>query len=76
MNAVLGSSAKSYNLIVCGSTGQVMLKKCFDELAKPDMQCPVTGKTFKDSDVIELRTGGTGFAAHNAVVAKKYRPSM
>jgi len=74
--AVSKKELKHQKIVLIKSTGQVMLKKCFDELAKPDMQCPVTGKTFKDSDVIDLRTGGTGFAAHNAVVAKKYRPSM
>lgn len=67
---------KHQDVVLIKSTGQVMLKKVYEECAKPDMQCPVTGKTFKASDVLELKTGGTGFSAHNDVIAKKYRPSM
>jgi nitric oxide synthase-interacting protein len=58
------------------SSGQVMLKSVFDELAKPSMTCPVTGKKFKDKDVITLVKGKSGFAASGNVEAKKYNPTL
>lgn len=58
------------------SSGQVMLKSVFDELAKPTMTCPVTGKKFKDKDVIKLIKGKSGFAASGNVEAKKYNPTL
>ncbi|KAL7496300.1 hypothetical protein ACHAWT_007412 [Skeletonema menzelii] len=58
------------------SSGQVMLKSVFDELAKPSMICPVTGKKFKDKDVISLVKGKSGFAASGNVEAKKYNPTL
>ncbi len=58
------------------SSGQVMLKSVFDELAKPTMTCPVTGKKFKDKDVITLVKGKSGFAASGNVEAKKYNPTL
>lgn len=57
-------------------TGQVMLKSVYEELAKPTMTCPVTGKKFKEKDVLELIKGRSGFAASGEVVAKKYNPTL
>ena len=48
----------------------------YDELAKPSMTCPVTGKKFKEKDVLELHKGSSGFAASGCVVAKKYNPTL
>lgn len=62
---------------VCIKTsGQVMLKSVYEELAKPDMVCPVTSKKFKEKDVIDLVSGKSGFAASGDVVAKKYNPTL
>lgn len=58
------------------SSGQVMLKTVFNELAKPTMTCPVTEKKFKDKDVITLIKGKSGFAASGNVEAKKYTPTL
>lgn len=62
--------------IVIAKTGQVMLKSVYDELAKPTMTCPVTGKKFKEKDVVELIKGKSGFAASGTVVATKYNPTL
>eukprot|EP01082_Thalassiosira_pseudonana_P003860 g2820.t1 g2820 contig12:860825-862199(-) len=62
--------------IAIKTTGQVMLKSVYDELAKPTMTCPVTGKKFKEKDVLELIKGKSGFAASGNVVAKKYNPTL
>mmetsp|Transcript_19435 Transcript_19435/g.38992 ORF Transcript_19435/g.38992 Transcript_19435/m.38992 type:complete len:294 (+) Transcript_19435:2-883(+) len=62
--------------IAIKSSGQVMLASVFNELAKPTMTCPVTGKKFKDKDVIKLIKGKSGFAASGNVEAKKYNPTL
>jgi len=62
--------------IVITKTGQVMLKSVYTELAKPDMTCPITGKKFKEKDVLELIKGKSGFAASGDVVARKYNPTL
>lgn len=74
--AVSKKELKHQQIVLIKSTGQVMTKKCYEECAKPEMKCPVTGKTITEADVLELKSGGTGFSAHNDVQAKKYRPSM
>ena len=62
--------------IVIKNTGQVMLKSVYKELAQPTMTCPITGKKFKEKDVLELIKGKSGFAASGDVVAKKYNPTL
>ncbi|CAB9529886.1 Nitric oxide synthase interacting protein [Seminavis robusta] len=41
---------------------------------KPKLQCPLTNQKIKH--VIELKVGGSGFAAHNAVEVKTYKPTI
>ena len=62
--------------IVIKSTGHVMLKSVYEELAVPTMTCPVTGRKFKEKDVLELARGRSGYAASGEVVAKKYNPTL
>ncbi|KAL9180704.1 hypothetical protein ACHAXT_011157 [Thalassiosira profunda] len=62
--------------VAIAKTGQVMLESVYKELAEPTMQCPVTGKKFKEKDVIELIKGKSGFASSGEVVAKKYNPTL
>lgn len=70
-------------------SGAVMLKDVYDSLVvgkkKKDKEssssskkraCPVTGKTFKDKDVIMLQKGTSGYAASGEVFAKKYKPTL
>lgn len=63
-------------IVAIKSTGQVMLKSVYDELAHPTMTCPVTGKKFKEKDVLELVRGRSGYAASGEVMAKKYNPTL
>ena len=58
------------------SSGQVILTSVFNELAKPTMTCPVTGKKFKGKDIIKLVKGKSGFSASGNVEAKKYNPTL
>lgn len=39
-------------------------------------QCPITGKPFKSSDVLDIARSSTGFSASGAVEATHYRPSI
>eukprot|EP00397_Hematodinium_sp_SG-2012_P036172 GEMP01039017.1.p1 GENE.GEMP01039017.1~~GEMP01039017.1.p1 ORF type:complete len:299 (+),score=58.34 GEMP01039017.1:76-972(+) len=48
---------------------ETVLKK----IIKPTMTCPITDKKLKDSDIIKLRSQGTGFSAHNDVLVKRHR---
>ncbi|KAG1658385.1 hypothetical protein FOA52_010063 [Chlamydomonas sp. UWO 241] len=61
-------------LVVIKTTGDVMLKDTYTKLVKPDGV--FNGKRIKDSDVIDLQTGGTGFSARDGDRAKsaKYAP--
>ena len=62
--------------IALKNTGYVMLQSVYDELAKPTMTCPVTGRKFKEKDVLPLVRGRSGFAASGEVIAKKYNPTL
>lgn len=57
-------------------SGQVILKSVYEELVKPDMVCPISSKKLKVSDVVELVSGKSGFAASGDVVARKYNPTL
>jgi nitric oxide synthase-interacting protein len=63
-------------VVAIKNTGQVMLKSVYGELAYPTMTCPVTGKKFKEKDVLELVRGRSGYAASGEVMATKYNPTL
>jgi len=58
------------------STGALMIEQVATDLAFPTMTCPLTGKKFKLSDVLELKSAASGFSASGSVEAKVYRPSL
>ena len=74
--AVSHKAITTQNTIVIKNTGQVMLKSVYKELAVPTMTCPVTGRKFREKDVLELVRGRSGYAASGEVVAKKYNPTL
>uniref|UniRef100_A0A7S2UPF1 Nitric oxide synthase-interacting protein zinc-finger domain-containing protein n=1 Tax=Attheya septentrionalis TaxID=420275 RepID=A0A7S2UPF1_9STRA len=74
--AVSDKSLTTQPVVAITKSGQVMLKSVFDELARPTMTCPITGKKFKEKHVLTLQKGSSGFAASGSVTAKKYRPTM
>jgi len=57
-------------------TGAVMLEDVFQKIVKPSMTCPVTGKKFKEKDILYLMKCASGFAASGKVVATKYKPTI
>mmetsp|Transcript_385 Transcript_385/g.719 ORF Transcript_385/g.719 Transcript_385/m.719 type:complete len:318 (+) Transcript_385:105-1058(+) len=74
--SVSGKVITTQAVVAIRSSGQVMLKSVYDELAKPTMTCPVTGKKFKEKDVVELQKSSSGFAASGQVIATKYNPTL
>lgn len=44
--------------------------------AQSSKKCPLTGKSFKTSDILELVQSGSGFAASGPVEVKVHRPSF
>ena len=62
-------------VVVLKNTGTMMLESVAKDLAFKTMTCPITGKKFKESDVIHLAQAASGFSASGAVEASKYRPN-
>lgn len=57
-------------------TGDVVTMECV-QLIKKDMIHPLTSQKLKESDIIELQKGGTGFAtANDQLTSKKARPVL
>ncbi|KAH7728921.1 hypothetical protein AAVH_03294 [Aphelenchoides avenae] len=54
----------------------VVSMACVEKIIRKDMIDPLSGKTLQESDIIELKRGGTGFAATNDVKAKIVRPQL
>lgn len=57
--------------VVIKTTGVVLLEAMLKDCVHPTMTCPITGKKITKKDIMHLQAGGTGFAAHNDVEAKK-----
>lgn len=74
--AVSSKAITTQSAVAITKSGQVMLLSVYNELAKPTMTCPVTGKKFKDKDVLPLNKAASGFAASGKVVATSYRPTL
>lgn len=71
---VLGNSVPC---AVLRNSGTVVTQECVDKLIKKDMLDPVSGEQLKDTDIIPLQRGGTGFAASGVdLSAKEARPVM
>ena len=54
----------------------VVSMACVEKIIRKDMIDPLSGKTLQESDIVELKRGGTGFAATNDVKAKIVRPQL
>lgn len=80
--AVSNKTITTQEVVAIKKTGVVMLKDVYDDVVKKSsdgksiMICPITGKKFKEKDVIQLEKGKSGFAASGKVEASKYTPTM
>ncbi|XP_790354.2 nitric oxide synthase-interacting protein [Strongylocentrotus purpuratus] len=57
-------------------SGKVVTLECIKKLIKKDMTDPFTEVKLKESDIIEFKRGGTGYASTGAKNAEKARPVM
>jgi hypothetical protein len=55
--------------------GRVTAHHPIDEAALGGAVVPCAGKKFRESDVVQLQSAGTGFAASGQVEVKKYKPT-
>lgn len=74
--SVSSKSLSTQEVVCIKKTKQIMLRSVYNDLAKPSMICPVTGKKFKEKDVLLLKKAASGFAASGEVEAKKYRHTL
>lgn len=73
-NDVLGNNVPC---CVLKTSGAVVTQECVDKIIKKDMLDPISGKTLKDSDIIPIQRGGTGYAGSSVkLTSKKYTPSI
>jgi hypothetical protein len=63
-------------VILLKKTGVLMIEQAAEELALPTMTCPITGRSFKKEDILELSRASSAFAATGNVVARKDRPNL
>lgn len=71
------SLGNSVPCAVLRNTGSVVTMDAVEKLIKKDMACPFTGAKLKESDIIPIQRGGTGFAGSGVdLQAKKAGPVM
>lgn len=61
------------------SSGKILCRTCVKKFVLPDMKDPFTGEHFTKSDIIPIKTGGTGYAGNDSgdkLVAEKQRPAF
>lgn len=58
-------------------TGDVVTMECVEKIIKKDMIHPLTSEKLKESDIIEMERGGTGYSTTNDnLFAKEHRPAI
>lgn len=71
---ILGNSVPC---AVLKTSGNVVTMECVEKLLKKDMLDPTNGKTMKESDIVPLQRGGTGYSSTNDKLnAKVKKPVM
>lgn len=56
--------------------GSVVTEEAVAKIIRKDMIDPINGKPLKESDLIPLQRGGTGYSSANDLVAKVAKPVM
>lgn len=73
-NDVLGNSVPC---VVLKTSGNVVTMECVENIIKKDMVDPTNGKKLKESDIIPLQRGASGFSGSGVKLnATENRPSM
>jgi nitric oxide synthase-interacting protein len=59
--------------VVIKPSGVVVLESMLKDCVLKDMRCPISGKAIKGmEDILKLKSGETGFSAHNEITAKHF----
>lgn len=58
------------------TSGSVVTAECVEKIIRKDMMDPVNGKKLKESDIIYIQRGGTGYSSTNKVEASISKPSL
>lgn len=73
-NDVLGNNVPC---CVLRTSGAVVTQECCDKIIKKDMIDPISEKKLKDSDIIPIQRGGTGYSGSAVkLTSKKYSPAI
>lgn len=70
---VLGNSVPCTYLKTSKS---VVTSECVEKIIRKDMIDPINNKKLKESDLIPLQRGGTGYSSTNQVEAAITKPSI
>eukprot|EP00053_Salpingoeca_punica_P006340 m.60264 g.60264 ORF g.60264 m.60264 type:complete len:303 (-) comp13648_c0_seq1:186-1094(-) len=62
---------KGTEAYVLRPSGRVVSKECVEKVIRPEMVDPISGEKLKESDLIPIKNGGTGFAASGAKLEVK-----
>lgn len=54
----------------------MVTEDCVQRILRKDMIDPINGKPLKESDLIPLQRGGTGYASANTLEAKIKQPVL
>lgn len=69
-------SSRLYGVGVLRHCGHTLCMGCMDKFVKTEKRCFVCSQIVRpDQDIVKMEEGGTGFAAHNKVVAEKFTPA-
>lgn len=68
--AVSKHSITHQKAVLLKPSGQVILESVYKDIVSKDMKCPISGYALKESDILPLQQGGSGFSAHNDIEAK------
>jgi nitric oxide synthase-interacting protein len=58
------------------TSGSVVTKECLEKIIRKDMMDPTNGKKLKESDIIHVQRGGTGYSSTNQVTAEMKGPAL
>jgi nitric oxide synthase-interacting protein len=60
-------------VILLKNTGTLMIEQAAKDLAYPSMTCPLTGKSFTQADVLEVKPALSGKAAGGGIIGKVHK---
>jgi len=67
----------STHCAVIKTTGHVVTQDCVEKIIKKDWRHPLNGQALKESDIIPIQRGATGFSSANSeLISERHRAAM